>query len=251
MNSFPVKKGIIMSPSWLERTEMLIGEEDLKKLQNSKVLVVGLGGVGAYAAEMICRSGIGSMTIVDGDKVHLSNFNRQLLALKSNLFRSKAIIMGARLRDINPELELTVIDEYIKDDRMIEILDAGFDYVVDAIDTLSPKVFLIFHSLKRKFPVVSSMGSGGKYDPLKIRITDISGTTDCTLARILRKRLHKLGIREGFKAVWSPEATDKDRIITAAGEPNKASIVGTVSYMPAAFGILCASVVIRDITGIP
>ncbi|MCX6333324.1 MAG: tRNA threonylcarbamoyladenosine dehydratase [Bacteroidia bacterium] len=235
---------------WLSRTEMLLGAEGLKKLKASKVLVVGLGGVGAYAAEMICRAGVGSMTIVDGDKVHPSNRNRQLLALESTKGRSKSGLMSERLMDINPALNLVAINEYIKDERMIEILDAGFDYVVDAIDTLSPKIFLIYHSLQRKYPVVSSMGSGGKFDPLKISIADISETTDCTLARILRKRLHRLGVREGFTAVFSPEAIDKKKIISTNGEQNKASVVGTISYMPAAFGIACASVAIRDLAGI-
>ncbi len=191
------------------RTEMLLGQEGLKKLASSKVLVVGLGGVGAYAAENICRAGVGSMTIVDGDKIHPSNRNRQLPALKSTEGSFKADVMGARLLDINPGLNLTVIREYIRDERMTEILDAGFDYVVDAIDTLSPKIFLIYHSLLRKYPVVSSMGAGGKFDPLKIRITDISETTDCNLARILRKRLHRLGVKEGVTAVWTPEVIDK------------------------------------------
>jgi tRNA A37 threonylcarbamoyladenosine dehydratase len=229
---------------------MLLGAEGLEKLKSARVLVVGLGGVGAFAAEMICRAGVGSMTIVDGDKVNSSNRNRQLLALKSTHGKAKAELMGARLMDINPGLFLTIIDEYIKDDRMIEILDAGFDYVVDAIDTLSPKIFLIYHSLQRNYKLVSSMGSGGKYDPLKISVSDISETTDCTLARILRKRLHRLGIREGFTAVYSPETIDKSKVISTPGERNKASVVGTVSYMPAAFGIVCASVVIRDLAGI-
>ena len=239
-----------MVHNWLERTEMLIGRQSLNKLQNSKVLVVGLGGVGSYAAEMICRSGIGSLTIVDGDQVHLSNINRQLLALNSSIGKPKALLMGERLKDINPDLKLTVINENIKDDRMIEILDYGYDYVVDAIDTLSPKIFLIWHTMQRKYPLVSSMGSGGKTDPLKIRITDISETTDCPLARILRKRLHKLGVREGFRAVWSPETIDKSKIKPVSDEQNKASVVGTISYVPAAFGIACASVVIRDLAGV-
>ena len=229
---------------------MLIGAEGLNKLKSAKVLIVGLGGVGAYAAEMICRAGMGSMTIVDGDTIHPSNRNRQLLALESTSGQSKAVLMGSRLMDINPALRLTVINEYIKDERMIGILDAGFDYVVDAIDTLSPKIFLIYHSLQRKLPVVSSMGSGGKYDPLKINIADISETTDCTLARILRKRLHRLGVRDGFTAVFSPETIDKKKIVPTTGEQNKASVVGTISYMPAAFGIACASVAIRDLSGI-
>jgi len=239
-----------MNTDWLERTEMLIGEEGLKKLQSARVLVVGLGGVGAYAAEMICRAGIGSITIVDGDKIQPSNRNRQLIALNSTEGLSKAQIMGTRLLDINPGLNLSVVNEYIRDEKIINLLDAGFDYVVDAIDTLSPKVYLILHSLQRDYPVVSSMGSGGKFDPLTIHITDISRTTDCNLARALRKKLHKLGIIEGVTAVWSPEITDKDKIIPTSGEQNKASIVGTISYMPAAFGIACASVVIRDLAGI-
>lgn len=239
-----------MESNWLSRTEMLLGKEKLKKLKSSNVLVVGLGGVGSYAAEMICRAGVGSMTIVDGDTIHTSNRNRQLLALLSNEGKPKAELMAERLLDINPRLDLTKISEYIKDDRMIGILDRGYDYVVDAIDTLSPKVFLIYHSLQKKYPLVSSMGSGGKFNPLEINISDISDTSDCTLARILRKRLHKLGIREGFTAVWSPETTDKSKIITTPGEQNKASVVGTISYMPAAFGIACASVVIRDLAGI-
>lgn len=236
--------------SWLSRTELLIGSEKLKKLRVSKVLIVGLGGVGAYAAEMICRAGIGHITIVDGDTIHVSNRNRQLPALVSTEGLHKASIMGTRLMEINPELDLTVIKEYLKDERMQEILNSGFDYVVDAIDTLSPKIYLIYHTLRKGFPIVSSMGSGGKFDPLKISIKDISETTDCSLARMLRKRLHRLGIREGVTAVYSTETVDKERILPAIGERNKASVVGTISYMPAAFGIACASVVIRDIAGV-
>jgi tRNA A37 threonylcarbamoyladenosine dehydratase len=235
---------------WLSRTELCLGPGALNKLKASNVLVVGLGGVGAYTAEMICRAGVGTITIVDGDTVHPTNRNRQLPALISTEGLPKAEVMGQRLMDINPDLNLTVIQEYIKDERMIEILDGGFDYVVDAIDTLAPKVFLIFHSMNRKFHVVSSMGAGGKFDPARITISDISETTDCTLARILRKRLHRLGIRSGIKAVYSPEVVDKSRVRSIKGEQNKASIVGTISYMPAAFGIACASVVIRDLADI-
>jgi tRNA A37 threonylcarbamoyladenosine dehydratase len=235
---------------WLTRTEIILGEEGLQKLKGSNVLVVGLGGVGAYAAEMICRAGVGSMTIVDGDTVHTTNRNRQLPALKSTEGLAKAEVMGQRIRDINPHIKLTVIKEYLKDERMEEVLDIGFDYVVDAIDTLSPKIFLIYHTIQRKFPLVSSMGAGGKYDPTIISISDISETTNCSLARILRKRLHRLDIREGFTAVYSPEVIDKNKVVPAPGERNKASVVGTISYMPAAFGIACASVVIRDLVGI-
>lgn len=236
--------------NWLTRTELLLDEEKMQRLKDANVLVVGLGGVGAYASEMICRAGVGSMTIVDGDNIHTTNRNRQLPALKSTEGKPKAQVMGSRLLDISPDLNLTVIQEYIKDERMEEIIDMGFDYVVDAIDTLSPKIFLIYHTMQRKIPLVSSMGAGGKFDPSRVLIADISETTDCTLARILRKRLHRLGIRDGFTAVFSSETIDKKKIIATNGEQNKASVVGTISYMPATFGIACASVVIRDLAGI-
>ena len=184
--------------SWLSRTELLLGEKNLNKLIPARVLVVGLGGVGAYAAEMIARAGVGSMTIVDGDMVNESNINRQLVALNSTTYRKKTEVLGERLLDINPGLQLTMITEFVKDERTIEILDMGFDYVVDAIDTLSPKVFLIYHSIQKGIPTVSSMGAGGKLDPSKIEIADIAKTYNCKLARTLRKRLHKLGIRKGF-----------------------------------------------------
>ena len=235
---------------WLSRTELLLGADGLNKLKTSNVLIVGLGGVGGYAAEMICRAGVGKMTIVDGDTIHTTNLNRQLLALGSTDGKAKAMVMAERLKDINPGLEVTVINEYIRDERMTEILDSGFSYTVDAIDTLSPKVFLIYHAVMKKIPVVSSMGAGGKFDPTRIVISDISETTDCSLARILRKRLHRLGIRNGVTAVYSSEAIDKSKVVPANGEKNKASIVGTISYMPSAFGIACASVVIRDLAGI-
>jgi tRNA A37 threonylcarbamoyladenosine dehydratase len=235
---------------WLTRTELILGNEGLDRLKASRVLVAGLGGVGAYAAEMICRAGIGSMTIVDGDTVHPSNRNRQLPALLSTEGFPKAKVMGMRLKDINPDLKLTVIQEYLKDERIVEVLLEGYDYVVDAIDTLSPKIFLIYHSLKMKLSVVSSMGAGGKFDTTRISISDISATNNCPLARILRKRLHRLGIRDGFTAVYSPETVDKRKVVPVTGEKNKASVVGTISYMPAAFGIACASVVIRDLAGI-
>ena len=230
---------------------MLAGPEAVQKLLSSDVLVAGLGGVGSWAAEMICRAGVGKMTIVDGDSVHATNRNRQLPALVSTEGKPKALVMADRLRDINPEIELTVINEYIRDERMIEVLERGYSYVVDAIDTLSPKLFLLYHSVRMNIPVVSSMGSGGKFDPVGISVSDISETNSCALARMLRKRLHRLGVREGITAVYSPEPVDKSRVELVAGERNKASVVGTMPYMPAAFGIACASVVIRDLAGIP
>lgn len=234
--------------NWLSRTELLLGAEKLNKLAKANVLIVGLGGVGAYAAEMICRAGVGKMTIVDGDTITESNINRQLPALVSTKGKPKTEVVGARLMDINPELDLTILQEFIRDERIIEILDHGYDYVVDAIDTLSPKIFLIYHSMQKSIPVVSSMGAGGKVDPAKIQVTDISRSYNCKLARVLRKRLHKLGIRKGFTAVFSPEEVPGESVILTEDEQNKKSNVGTISYMPSAFGVAMTSVVIRDLT---
>jgi len=234
---------------WLERTELLLGKEKLNVLRESNVLVVGLGGVGAYAAEMITRAGVGRMTIVDADTVNETNINRQLVALHSTIGKPKAEILSARLRDINPNIELTVIREYVKDEKTEELLDSSaFDYVVDAIDTLSPKVNLIKGALDRKIPLVSSMGAGAKTDPTLVEIKDISKSHHCPLAHMLRKRLHKLGIRKGFHSVFSPEPVREGSMILCE-EQNKKSNVGTISYMPAVFGCACASVVIRGLLG--
>lgn len=232
---------------WLSRTELLLGKEKLEHLRKAHVLVAGLGGVGAYAAEQLCRAGIGELTIVDGDIVELTNKNRQLPALDSTLGQPKAELMAARLRDINPEVKLHVINDFIRDDRMIEILEAApYDYVVDAIDTLAPKIFLIYHSVQKGLPIVSSMGSGGKLDPSQIQVTDISKSYNCNLARMLRKRLHKLGLYKGVKVVFSREFTAPEAIVLTEGQ-NKKSNVGTISYMPPLFGCFIASVVIRDL----
>jgi len=232
---------------WQARTLLLAGDENLAKLRKAHVLVAGLGGVGAYAAEQLVRAGIGYLTIVDGDKVHTSNRNRQLPALVSTTGRLKTEIMSERLLDINPELNLIAITEYIKDERTIEILENRYDYVVDAIDTLSPKVHLISQAIRLGLPVISSMGAGGKFDPMQIRISDISETTHCKLAYYLRKKLHVQGIWKGFKAVYSPEEVSRRSMQLTVGEMNKKSTVGTISYMPAIFGCYCAAGVINDI----
>ena len=238
-----------MDNSWLERTELLLGSEKVERLRQKHVLVVGLGGVGAYAAEMIARAGVGHMTIVDGDTVSISNINRQLPALHSQVGKPKTEVMAARLRDINPDIDLTVVNEFIRDERMVQLLENKYDYVVDAIDTLSPKVFLIYHSIQMGLPIISSMGSGGKTDPTKLQIADINKTFNCKLARSIRKRLHRKGIDKGLTVVFSTELTDKTAVVEVDDEENKKSTVGTISYMPALFGIYCASKVIRDLAG--
>jgi len=235
---------------WLDRTKLLVGDVNIEKLKNSHVLVVGLGGVGAYAAEMLCRAGIGRMTIVDGDKVERTNLNRQLPGLISNIGKDKAEVLATRFRDINPEIELTVISEYIHTERMIEILENEYDYVVDAIDTLAPKTFLIQQSLQRGLKIVSSMGSGGKLNPELIKACDISKSYNCNLARMLRKRLSRLGIKKGFMVVFSPEEVSDEAVRLDEGT-NKKSTVGTISYMPPLFGCHIASVIIRDLIDLP
>lgn len=235
-------------PTWLSRTEIMMGEEKVNNLLSSNVLVVGLGGVGGICAEMIARSGVGKMTIVDADIVEASNRNRQIPALISTDGKLKAEVMAERIRDINPDIELTVIPEFIKDNRTIEILTSQkFDYAVDCIDTLSPKVFFIKACMDMKIPLISSMGAGGKFDPTKIEVIDISETYQCNLARYVRKRLKRHGIHKGFKVVFSPEAADQSRIFETPKAFPKKSVIGTISYMPAAFGITCASVVVRDL----
>jgi len=233
--------------NWLQRTELLIGEEGIKTLKDAHVLVVGLGGVGAYAAEQICRAGVGTMTVVDGDVVEETNRNRQLPALKSNEGRPKAEILADRFRDINPDIILHVFNHYLEHDEITKLLEANkYDFVVDAIDTLSPKTFLIAKTLEFGYPLVSSLGAGGKFDPSKVEVTDIAKTYNCKLAKKLRKRLTRMGISKGFKVVFSSELVDIEKVISVKGK-NKASTVGTISYMPPIFGCFCASVVIRGL----
>jgi len=234
-------------PEWQERTELAIGAEAIRKLESSHVLVAGLGGVGAYAAEMLVRAGIVGITIVDGDKVSSSNRNRQLIALKSTEGFYKTDLVEERLIDINPEVKVHKITEFLRDERMDEVLQTPFDYVADAIDTLSPKVFLIKKTYEMGYPLVSSMGSGGKFDPTAICIVDVSKSYNCKFGHAIRKQLHRLGIRKGFKVVFSPEEVDPATVKETTGEQNKRSVVGTISYMPAAFGIAMASLVIRGL----
>jgi tRNA A37 threonylcarbamoyladenosine dehydratase len=236
-------------PGWQERTIQLLGEEKHSRLSNAHVLVVGMGGVGSMAAEMICRSGVGSMTIIDGDTIQPGNLNRQIPATHHTLGRSKAVVMGERLKEINPGLNLMVLDEFIREERIPEILEGSFDYVVDAIDTLSPKIYLIFHAVTKGLNLTSSMGSGGKLDPSLVRIADFGETFNCRLAYILRKKLRKMGIHGGFKVVFSTEQVPSEMIVPVEGERNKKSTVGTSSFIPAIFGCTLASIVIRDLVG--
>ena len=232
--------------NWKQRTELLLGEEKMEHLRNAHVLVVGLGGVGAYAAEMICRAGVGKMTIVDADTVQPTNLNRQLPALTSTLGMSKAQILEARFKDINPQIELTVLPVFLKDDNIPELLDnTKYDFIVDAIDTLSPKCYLIYHALQRRIKIVSSMGPGAKSDITQVRFADLWDTYHCGLSKAVRKRLQKMGIKRKVPVVFSTEQADPKAVLLTDDEKNKKSTCGTVSYMPAVFGCYLAEYVIK------
>lgn len=233
---------------WQERTSMLLGEQVLDSLASKRVMVVGLGGVGAYAAEMLCRAGVGTMVIIDSDAVSETNINRQLIALTSTVGKLKTDVVAQRLKDINPLVDLVVIPEYVEDANLEEIFAAAgqLDYVVDAIDTLAPKISLIKYCVEHKIPHVSAMGAGAKLDATKIRIADISKSYNCPLAYILRKKLRKEGISKGFKVVFSEELPDREAIVPME-ERNKKSQVGTISYLPAVFGCVCAQAAVEHL----
>jgi len=231
--------------NWLDRTELLIKKEGLEKLKKSNILIVGLGGVGSFAAEFIVRSGIGKLTIVDGDDVDNTNINRQLPALKSTVGRQKVDVMAERLKDINPELELTVLDEFLSPERMVEVVTDDYDYVMDCIDSLTPKLNLLMAAKRKRVKVISVMGAGGKTDPSKIVITDISKTYHDPLSRRIRKLLRSKGINKGIRAVFSTESPNKDSVELTDGTNFKKSFYGTISYMPALFGLNAAAEVLR------
>lgn len=235
--------------SWLSRTELLIGKEKLQELEHKHVLVIGLGGVGSYAAEFIARGGVGQMTIVDGDVVDPTNRNRQLPALATNHGEPKALIMKERLLSINPDLNLRVVQSFIMPEMVEELLSIKYDYVIEAIDSITPKIMVLTTACEKKQNIVSSMGAGGKFDPTRLRVTDISETHTCRLAKYVRKRLHRKGVFTGIKAVFSDEHIVKESLIKTDGTNFKKSAYGTISYLPATFGATCASVVLRALTG--
>lgn len=235
-----------MDKYWLERTELLIKDEGLEKLNKAKVLVIGLGGVGSFAAEFLARAGVGNMTIVDGDTVDITNINRQLPALHSTVGKHKVEVVAERLLDINPEINLIKINEFLNPERMDEVLDADkFDYILDCIDSVTPKLCLIKAAKRRKIKLVSSMGAGGKTDPSKVMVRDISKTQNCFLARQIRKRLKKEKINKGFRCVFSNELQQEESLKMTDGANYKRSFYGTISYIPAIFGLYAASEVIN------
>jgi len=232
---------------WQERAELLFKPEGLEKLRNAKVLVVGLGGVGSFAAEFLARAGVGNMTIVDGDIVDITNINRQLPALHSTVGQPKVKIVGDRLLDINPELNLIRVEEFLSPERAQEIVSPDFDYVLDCIDSITPKLNLIVAAKRKKVKVISNMGAGGKFLSQKIVVRDISKTEVCPLAKNIRKRLKKEGISSGVKAVYSLEHPDETSLKTTDGTNFKKSFYGTNSWMPALFGLHAAETVVKEL----
>lgn len=232
--------------SRFERTRLLLGKEKLERFRRAHVLVLGVGGVGAYAAEQLARAGIGTLTLVDGDRFELTNCNRQLPALTSSLGRPKAEVVAERMREINPAGNYFPRVEFLQGDGIDRLLETRFDFAVDAIDSLTPKVEFLLGCLRRNIPVVSSMGSGGKVDPSLIQVADISKTHGCALARAVRTRLRAAGVTRGIRTVFSPEAVPPEAVLAWKDEAgHHHSTVGTVSYLPAIFGCVCASVVLR------
>ena len=235
-----------MTEDWQQRTALLLGDEKMERLRHAHVLVVGVGGVGAYAAEMLCRAGVGQLTLVDADAVQPTNINRQLPALHSTIGQTKVDVLAARFKDINPELQLRVLPVFLKDEQIPALLDAAdYDFIVDAIDTLAPKCHLIAEALRRRIRIVSSMGAGAKSDITQIRFADISETYHCGLSKAVRKRLQKMRVKRKLPVVFSTEQADASAIQLADEEQNKKSTCGTVSYMPAVFGCYLAEYVIK------
>lgn len=234
--------------NWLERTELLIKKTGVERLQNANILVVGLGGVGGFAAEFIARAGVGKMTIVDGDTVDITNINRQLPALHSTIGKAKTEVISQRLLDINPYLQLTALHQFLNPENMETLLDGqDFDYILDCIDSVSPKIELIKAARKRKIKLVSAMGAGGKTDPSMVMVRDISKTNNCFLAKQIRKRLRKENINKGFRCVFSNEIQAEDSLKMTDGSQFKKSFYGTMSFMPAIFGLYAAAEAINHI----
>ncbi len=237
-----------MTEEWRSRTALLLGEESVNKLKDSNVLIAGVGGVGSSVAEMLVRAGVGSLTLIDCDIVNETNLNRQMIALRSTIGKSKVEVAGQRYLDINPSVRLNLKQEYLSEDNVVSLLSAEkFDFVVDAIDTLSPKIKLLLHCLKNDIPVISAMGAGGKTDPGCIRQTDISKTFQCPLAKTVRRELKLNGILKGLPVVFSTEPTSREAVIEVDNERNKKSTVGTVSYMPVVFGCYMSAYVIKKL----
>ena len=231
---------------WQERAELLFKAEGLNNLKNANVLVVGVGGVGSFAAEFLARAGVGNITIVDGDVVDITNINRQLPALHSTVGMTKIDVVGDRLMDINPELNLTKVQEFLSPERAFEIVEEKYDYVLDCIDSVTPKLNLIIGAKRKRVKIISSMGAGGKMEAAKVKVADITNTVNCMFAKTIRRRLKEFKI-DKLKVVFSSEIQDESSLKMTDGSNYKKLFYGTNSYMPGLFGLYMAETVIRYI----
>ena len=229
---------------WQERAELLFKAEGLQNLKNANVLIVGVGGVGSFAAEFLARAGVGNLTIVDGDVVDITNINRQLPALHSTIGMSKIEVVGNRLMDINPELNLIKVQEFLSPERAFEIVEEKYDYVLDCIDSVTPKLNLIIGAKRKRVKIISSMGAGGKMEASKVKVADITNTVNCMFAKTIRRRLKEFKI-DKLKVVFSSEIQDETSLKMTDGSNYKKSFYGTNSYMPGLFGLYMAETVIR------
>ena len=229
------------------RTEMLIGKENLDRLKDSHVAVFGIGGVGSYTTEALARAGVGQLTLIDADTVNESNINRQLIATVNTIGMKKVEVAKRRIHEINPDAKVNVYPIFFDEETMSEIDFSGIDYIVDAIDSVKAKIALIVLAKEKNIPIISSMGTGNKLDPTKFEVADISKTSVCPLARIMRKQLGLRGIKH-LKTVYSKE----DAIIPNSvneGE-NSRPIPASISFVPSVAGLIIAGEVIKDICGI-
>lgn len=237
------------APHWLQRTEILMGAAALERLKNLRIMVIGLGGVGSFAAEFLTRAGVGNITIVDGDTVDLTNTNRQLPAMHSTVGQRKTEVMAERMRDINPALNLTVRDQFITPETVKELISTEYDYILDCIDSIQPKQYVIVACKQKGVRIVSSMGAGGRLDPSKVQVADLSQTFNCPFAQQVRKGLKRKGVRRGVTVVFSSEPVQKEHMMLTDGSRFKKSFYGTCAYIPALFGLHMASVVVREVAG--
>jgi len=237
---------------WRERTRLLLKDEGLAALKKAHVTVVGLGGVGAEAAEKLVRAGVGRLTIIDHDIFEVSNRNRQLMALDNSTGQEKTAVYEERFRRINKELELTAVTAYLANNNLEKIIPTNTDWLCDCIDTLTPKVDLIAYAQKKGIQVISALGSGGKTDPAQIAVIKLSETYNCRLAYYLRKFTRRAGVDTAkIPVVFSSEKVPAHaRRLNDTLKPNQKSTVGTVSYMPAMFGCYMAAYVIQKIIAI-
>lgn len=220
------------------RTEMVIGPENLSRLQNTTVAIVGVGGVGGYVVEALARVGVGTLVLIDHDRVNLTNLNRQIIALESTLDQLKVEVAAKRIREINPQCKIEIFPEFYQASNHDQLIGPHVQYVADAIDSVGPKVSLIERCLDERIPIITSLGTGNKLDPTRLEITDISKTHTCPLARVVRVSLRKKGIEKGLPVVFSAEPVMGKR---------DGAVPGSTSFVPPVAGLFMASWIVREI----